>query len=253
MIKAGYLNMLIGTCFLSGFIIINPAHAQKKPNFDEVMADFIEKIEANSLYIGDNYTHQERTTTRTLKNGVVTEIKEEHYLVEKMRGELYKKLVEKDGLAVTNPGFKKKDEIISIGIELLERYKFAFARNETLAGARCWVFSFRPKKNLPELSTKDAALNLIAGEIWVSQNDLSFKKISGRLLSEANISKFIGSAKLYKLDFVATAGLIDGRFAIDYIWVEYIYEVKLFGFVTIINNRHEVKEIFYEDYKRRTK
>src|SRR3989344_3103714 len=173
MVKVRYLSMLLSACFLSGLIIISPAHAQKKPNFDEVMSGFIKKIEADSLYVGNNYTHQERAITKTLKNGVISEIEEEHFLVEKKRGQLYKKLVKKDGLAIADSGFKKKDELISIGLELLKRYKFAFARNEILSGTRCWVFSFRPKENLKELNAKDAALNLIAGEMWISQTDLS--------------------------------------------------------------------------------
>lgn len=239
--------------FLICLVFTGLAYSQKPPDFNEIVAKFIKKGEADSLYIGDNYTHRERAITKILKNWVVSEIKEEQYFVEKIRGELYKKLIEKDGLAATSSKFKKKDELIDVGIELLGRYKFAFARYEMLAETRCLVFAFAPKKNLSEPNAKDAALNKIAGEIWISQNDLSFKKITGHLLYEANISKIIGSAKLYKLDFVATTKLIEGHFAVDYIWAEYIYEVKLFGFVTVISNRHEIKEIFYENYERRTK
>lgn len=242
------------------FTITRPAYAQKEPDFNEIVAKFIEKSEADSLYIGDNYIHRERLITKTLKNGVISEIKEERFWVEKKNGELYKKLTEKDGLTVTNSRFKKKDEIISIGVELLERYDFVFARNENLEGTRCWVFNFRPKasptygrprEKLSELNDKDGAFNRMAGEIWISQNGLSFKKIAGHLLSEASISKIIGSARLFKLNFVATAKLIEGRFAVDYIWAEYIYTAKLFGFVTVISNRHEIREIFYEDYESR--
>lgn len=242
---------LIFILFCSSFA--SQSYGQKLPDFNEIVAKFIKKGEADSLYIGNNYTHRERAITKTLKNGIVAEIEEEHYFVEKNKGELYRKLIEKDGLPVTDSEFKKKDELISIGIELLGRYEFTFVRNEMLDGVKCWVFSFVPRKNLPDIKARDVALNRIVGEIWIGQNDLSFKKIAGHLLSEASISRIIGSAQLHKLDFIAVAKLIENRFAVDYIWAEYIYTVKLFGFVTVINNRHEITEIFYENYERRTK
>lgn len=237
--------------FLLCLVFANQTYGQKPPDFNEIVAKFIEKGEADSLYIGDSYSHYEQVKTQTLKSGVVSEIKKEFFRVEKRNGGLYKKLIEKNGLAVTDSGFKKKDEIVDIGIKLLERYEFAFLRDEILDGVRCWVFSFRPKDNLPDPNIKDAALNRMAGEVWVGKHNLIFKKITGHLLSEANISKFIGSAHLYKLDFVITAKSIDGRFAVDHILAEYIYTAKLFGFITVINNRHEITEIFYENYERR--
>lgn len=250
--KMAKIGINIAICFW-GLTIISPAYAQKNPDFKEIVAKFIKKGETDSFYIGNNYKHWERSITKTLKNGVVYQIKTERYLVEKKKGELYKKLIEKDGLTIADSEFKKKDELISIGIELLGRYEFTFVRNETLDGVKCWVFSFIPQKNLPESNDKNGAFNKVTGEIWISQSDLSFKKITGHLLSEASISKIIGSAQLYKLDFLATSNLIEGHFAIDYVWAEYIYTAKLFGFITVISNKHEITEIFYEDYERRTK
>ncbi len=247
------LALITGACLLLGLVVVGPAHAQKKSDPNKLIDRFIEKAGADSLYIGNNYAHQELELTENIKNGIVSEIKRELYQVEKRNGDLYKKLIEKNDITVTDSEFQKKDEIVSVGPKLLTRFQFKPERVEILEEEECWVFSFKPKSNLPEDSSKDKVLNKFTGEIWIAKETLNLKKLVTRLSSEVTYSiPGLGSGKLQKGDCVVTAGSIDGHFAINYVEAEYIFSTKLFYFVPFIGG-HTIKKIYYQNYERRSR
>lgn len=246
------ISIRLAVCLLSGLVSANPAHGQNRPDFEEILAKFITKAETDSTYIGENYIHLERETTRTLEHGVVSRVEEKLFQVEQGGRELYKKLIEKDGLPVRGHNFQKKDELISIGINLFGRYDFTYSRNEIFEGLNCWVFSFKPKDNLIITDEKDNALNSMVGEIWIEKNGLAFKKIEARLLQEADLSiiRGFGNIRLHRLQCTAIAQTIEDRFAFRYARADYVYTAKLFWVIKAIDARHEIKEVSYENYKR---
>lgn len=249
--KPGHTGISLVACLLSGYIFVDPIHGQRKLNFDEIVTKFITKGEADSLYVGNNYSHQELEINEELKNGVLSSVEQKLYQVEKRNGALVSKLIADNNAPVTDSEFKQKKEIVTIGAKLLERFEFHFERNETLAGERCWVFSFRPKKNLPERTREDRALNQLAGEIWIARETLNFKKLTAKLLSDVKYEEIGSGGRLHQINCLVTAKTIDGRFAVDYAQIEYVASARFF-FITVFR-KHVIKKIYYKNYERRTK
>lgn len=237
--------------FISGLMLLtSPAHGQKSPDVNEILSKFVEKIEADSRYINDNYTHEELRVTNYLKNGVVSQVEEERYFVEKRGAVLFQKLISKNQAKVSNYGFKPKEEIMPVNTSLFDRYNFQLLRNETLDGEQCWVLSLRPKPNFPEKEKIDRVLNNITGEIWVEQKTFSFKRLVGRLLREVeyySISLGFG-VKVKRIEAIIESGKVEGRSIVGKARVELEYAARA-AFWSI--SKHEVVNIYYQNYERR--
>lgn len=248
--KPAYTSMRLVVCLLSGSIFVTPAYSQKRPDFYEIVPKLIEKIESDSFYVGENYTHQELEITEELKNGVVTSVEHKLYQVEKRGHDLFKKLLARNDIP-ENSEFQKKKEIVSVGTKLLGRFDFSFERSETVDGEKCWVFSFRPKANLPTITREDRVLNQLTGETWIAQESLNFKKLASHLLTEVKyeVSMLGSGGRVNQVLCTVIATTIDGRFAVKYVQVEYVASGRLF-FATFIN-KHVVKKINYQNYERR--
>ncbi len=236
----------------AGLAFASSAKQNGAATLDEIISRFTQKLELDSAYVGDNYTHTELEVTETLKDGVVSGVERKLYHVEKDAGVLYKELVSKDDVAVENSQRQAKTEMVSVSTSMLSRYNFSLRGVETLDGQTCWVLSFAPKPNLPEKTREDKALNNMAGEIWVEQGSYSFKKMATHLLSPVNYSLAgIAGGKLQMVNAVIKATSIEGRFAICGVEVEYSFSGKVL-FVPVVN-RHERKNIKYTNYERRVR
>ncbi len=249
--KPGHTGTRLVACLLSGYVFIGPIYGQNKPNFSEIVSKLIQKIEADSQYVGNNYSHQELEIDEEIKNGVVSDIQQKLYQVEKRGGSLFKKLLVKNDIPVTNSEFQKKNEIVSVGAKLLGRFEFLFERAEVMGSEKCWVFSFKPKNNLPERTREDRALNQLTGQVWIVQETLSFKKLVAHLLSEIKyeVTEIGSGGKLHRADCLIIAKAIDGRFAVDYVQIEYVASGRVL-FIPLVN-KHIVTKIQYKNYERR--
>ncbi len=249
--KLAYASMRLIACLLPGYISVDPTYGQKKPDFDEIVLKFIEKIEADSQYVGDNYIHQELEVDEELKNGVVFKVEQKLYQVEKRSGDLFKKLMARNDIRVTNSEFHQKKEIVSVGAKLLGRFEFHFERAETIYGEKCWVFSFKPKNDLPERTRADKMLNRLTGEAWIARETLNFKKLTAHLLSAVEYEEIGSGIKLQRASCLIAAKAIDGHFIIDYAQIEYAASGRLL-FIPVVS-KHVVKKIYYKSYERRVK
>jgi len=251
--KPRQAHIRLTVCLLSGCILTDPTYGQKKPNFDEIVTKFIQKVEDDSQYMGNNYSHQEFEIDEEIKNGIVSDVQRKLFQVEKRGNDLYKKLLARNEIPVTDTEFQKKKEIVSVGAKLLGRFEFHYERTEIIGGEKCWVFSFKPRGNLPEKTREDRALNQLAGEAWIVQETLSFRKLVARLLSEVKyeVAEIGSGGKIHRADCTVGTKTIDGRFAIDYVQVEYVASGRLI-FIPIVN-KHMIKKVYYRNYERRIK
>jgi len=223
-----------------------------KPNFDELIPKFIAKVEADSKYIGENFTHQEIEKIKNFKNETFESEKNTTYQVEKRGDALYKKPVQRDGVIISNSDFEKKTELLSVGVALLGRYDFVFERVDGIDKNNFFVFSFKPKKgSLTFTGKKEDAYGRMAGEIWISKDDLTFKKLTAHLVMSVTFSNMWGKAKFERLTCTMTATNFEGHFAVESFSADYVYTVKAFSFIPILSNRHEVREVQYQNYERR--
>ncbi|MEX2052928.1 MAG: hypothetical protein WD898_01735, partial [Candidatus Paceibacterota bacterium] len=245
---------LVWICCILG-LTISPIFGQEAESFnpDEVIQRFLEKAEADSKYIGDNYTHYEREHTTDFKDGVAHKKREEHYFVEKKLGQekpgLYKTLMLLNGSPPKKQRVEFKEESFSISKKFLSRYDFAFIGEETVGVASCWLFEFKGKPGYPEEKKQDRVLNNLEGRVWIEIETHSFKKLVFNLADDVDFASpgFMG-AKVNKVDGVVEATTIEGQFAVSFAEVEYRYSARAFFFPI---DGHSKKTIYYEKYERR--
>lgn len=236
--------------------LIGPAFSQDKPrnklpNISEFFPDFLEKLAADSHYIGENYTHEEWEVNDDIKDGVIKRKDEKTYFVQEQDGVLFRKLISKDGESVTNSKFELKREWFRFDANFFHRYTLTVNGEEVLGGEKCWVVSLRPQANFPEIEKTDRILNNLSGEIWIEESTLLFKQLKVYLTKEVQYAwPGIAGGKAKKAECIIKAGIIDGHFTISYFWVDYQYSARVIGFPI---NGHKIKTVNYQKYERRTK
>jgi hypothetical protein len=216
---------------------------------DKIVGRFLEKAGKDSQYIEDNYTHEEWEITENIKSGVVAEREKRLYFVKKEGGNLFRRLLSRNGILVGNSRFELKKEIISISPEFFRKYFFTFGRNEVFDGRKCWVLLFEPRENLPAEKRIDKVLNNLAGEMWVAQTTFDLAKITFRLTREISLGwpGFVGG-KVKKLEGSIIAGLLGGYMVVGFARVEYEYSARAFFWP---ESGHAIKTIHYKNYERR--
>jgi len=216
---------------------------------EKTVARFVEKIQTDSRFAGDNYIHEELEINDTLKNGVVAEREKKLFAVRVEKGTTYSKLMSRDGTPMLNPKFEPKKEPFSVNAQLFQRYIFTFVRNENFERKRCWVLSFKPRGNLPEEKPEDRVLNNLAGEIWIVQDTFSLAKLVFSLTKGVNFAwpSIIGG-RITMVDGVVIGGAADGHFVISSVRVEYEYSARLIFWP---KNKRAIKTIYYQNYERR--
>ncbi len=216
---------------------------------DEIAAKFLDKNIRDSLYVADNFIHEEIEVTDNIKNGVVAEREKRSYIVRRDRGNLYKKLVSRNDISVNNSGFEPRKETVFIGPGFFNRYSFTLGRSEVFEGKECWVLLFEPRKNLWEERKEDRIFNNLTGEMWVIKTSFDLAKLSFLLAREVNYAwPSIAGGKILKLNGAVVTGLLDGRLIISRVRVEYEYSVRALFWP---KNGHVIKAIRYQNYKRR--
>jgi len=233
-----------------GLAICGPSYGQNTPpNFKEIIDNFIEKAEKDSVFIGDQYTHEESETIEGFKDGVVVKKEEKLSFVKKQKGILFQKILSKDGVAVSRPRFEKK-RTLDINAKLLKRYFFIFQGEEIIEGKECWVVSFNPKDNLPEPEKEDRTLNNSTGKIWFTKDTLILKKMEAKLMQEVDYGWGILGLSIKRIEYLANAIDIDGHHAMGYSRAEYEYSGR--GIIKGgIPSKHEIRTVLYKDYNKK--
>lgn len=247
--KAGRISIF--WCLISGLAIISPIQAEKR-EFNEIVGKFIAKAEKDSKYIGDNYRHRELEVTEDIKGGIVSKKEQKVYLIEKREDKLFEKLISINDITVAGSEFQAKKELLSVGIKLLAHYDFIFQRIESgdkPGVEKSFVFSFRPKANLPEANMEERALNYLAGEVYIGQETLIFKGLTAHIIKEVNYAypAFLGG-KLRAINCIIKTESVEGHFAINFVKVEYQYFARVLGWP---RNGHSIITVFYQNYERR--
>lgn len=216
---------------------------------DEIAARFLEKNIKDSLYVADNFIHEEIEITDNIKNGIVAEREKKLYAVKRDKGNLYKKLVSRNEIPVNNSGFELKKEIVFINQGFFNRYLFTLRRNEIFDGKKCWVLFFEPRKNLQEKKREDRIYNNLVGEMWVTQASFDLAKLSFHLAREVDYAwPSIAGGRVVKLAGTVITGLIEGRLGIGHVRIEYEYSARALFWP---KNGHVIKTIRYQNYERR--
>lgn len=244
--KIKYLYMAV--CILVGLGGRSPTFGQTLTP-DEIVARFLEKDIRDSLYVADNFTHEEIEITDNIKNGIVAEREKKLYAVRRDGGRLYKKLISRNEVPINNSRFELKKETIFINPGFFNRYLFTLGRSEVFEGGKCWVLLFEPKKNLREERREDRICNNLAGEMWIAQASFDLKKLTFYLAGKVNYAwPSIAGGKITKLDGTVITGLISGRLIINQVRVEYEYSARALFWP---KSGHVIKTIRYQNYERR--
>ena len=248
--KPRHAHIRLVVCLLSGCIFADPIYGQKTPDINKILPIFIEKAEMDSEYILNNYTHEELETTHQVKNGVITEIETKKYLVARQDGMLKKKLLSINGIEIPDSQFENKKESITISGHLFKRYIFEVRGRGAINGEKCWILFFKPKPNFPEEEKKYRVINNLGGEAWVTQDSLTFKKLVTRRPREVDYyyPNLGFGLKAKKMEGIVEASLLDNRWIITKIRVEFQYSAKAFFWPI---NKHEIVTILYQNYQRR--
>ncbi len=252
--QSNYIRKFLGLVFCG--VLSCPAFSQdeppdKMPNINDVFPEFLKKFLADSFYIGENYTHEEREINDDIKGGAVKRKDEKLYLVKKQNPDLYRKLIFADGEVVADSKFEIKRPLFRFDASFFERYILAINREELLEGVECWVVSLKPRAGFPEKEAKDRALNNLIGELWIERETLLFKQLEVRLAKEVQYAwpGFTGG-KAKKAKCVIRAITLEGHFAISYFCLDYEYSARRFFYPV---DSHKIKTINYQKYERRTK
>ncbi len=248
------ISSLFRTCCILG-LVISPIFGQEVKSFDpdEIIRRFLEKAEADSLYIGNNYTHYEREVTVGFKDGIVSKRKEEYYFIEKKLDQekpgLYKTLMLLNGSPPKKQRVEFKEGSFSVSERFLSRYEFTFSEEVVTGVEAYWIFNFKSKPGYPEKSREDRVLNNLGGQVWIEKDTHSFKKMVFHLIEVVDYAwpGFLGG-RVKMVEGVVEATTIEGRFAVNFVSAEYKYSARAFFFPI---NGHSRKTIYYQKYQRR--
>jgi len=127
----------------------------------------------------------------------------------------------KSSSSLKNTKQSAKDQSVAIDAELLSRFTFAYAGEETAAGRKAYVLTFVPKPgSLPERRRMDRVLNRLSGRVWIDRKTYAVSKADMKLTEP--VKYFAGLGVVRAMHLVIEMEALDANILVPHqTWVEY--------------------------------
>src|SRR5215472_9965042 len=189
--------VLLPQAVLLAFAALNVPAQDKAtpPKPEEIMHRVLEREEwKKSQKIEARYTYRALSVAEILnKDGSFKERREKLYQVIPIEGEPYYRLIQKNGKRLSPEESKEEEEHekkfrqklaeekgkkaddedeIELNEQLLSKYRYTMAGEETINGRPAYVLTFTPKSDdLPVKRRVDRLLNKVAGKLWIDERE----------------------------------------------------------------------------------
>ncbi len=264
------LALRLGWVLVVGALRVAPAAAQRDrdlPSADEVIKKVIEKAKR------DDAKRDEAPYVYTLRNvvedfdehGALKERRDRVYQAVIIDGEVYNRLVQKNGKPLSTEDQKreqerekkfsqtaadrkrkkeKRDDQIALNEELFGKYKIEILDRETVNGRPALVATFEPKgRDLPAKRRIDFLLNRMAGKLWIDDDE--HEVVKARFHLTGPVSKFMGLlAVVRKFDGALEQTRLD-----DDIWLPSKFENSFDGRI-VFKSLHQRTQVEWSDFKK---
>lgn len=197
--------------------------AETLPEAAEVTRRMIERSRALAEVEGTQYTYQKRSLMERLDaDGHSLKSEERIYQVTLIGGFPFKRLIKIHGRELSPEELKAQDgkdrkfrqKFVSADLnnpdarkqglvtpELLDRYQFEVEQRVILSNRPTLVVRFKPEEgNLPSKNLEDKLLNLMAGRLWIDEQDADTAKIEVSLVEPVYLGWFGMLGSLTKCD-----------------------------------------------------
>jgi len=208
-----------------------PAQAPAKPpELREIMQRVIQRAKwEKEARLDTRYTYRQRRTVDKLdSDGKVVEHTVMAFDVIPVGERTLYRMVEKNGRPLTEEEQRKEaekeakfreslkkartpeDDSVEMNEELLGRYDFSYAGEESVNGRNALKLTFAPKPGkLPEKRRIDRMLNRLRGTVWVDEATYAVSKADVSLIEPVRF--FAGLGAVRALRFTAEMGAVDGQ------------------------------------------
>ena len=239
-----------------------PVHngSEQLPSAQEIMDRVVERarwIDQHRPALRYNFM-QETVIERLEDDGTIREHEERLYRVERIEGEPFLRLVQKNGQPPTGKDledekkrereFRKRlaerrkgkpdDEAFHFDKDLIGKYRGEVLGREIVNGRPAYIVRFEPKSDdLPVRKRMDRLTNKLAGKLWIDEKDYEIVKAEGRLVGPAKVGWGI-VANFQRLDFAFEQVRMD-----DDTWLPLRLDARLEGRVvfTTLNQRQRIR------------
>jgi hypothetical protein len=183
------------------------------PDAADVMRRVMEHVQAVAAKDGPQYTYQSCKVLERLKgSGEIVESEERDYRVNLIAGYPIHHLTRIQGQSLSPEELKQegqkeirfRQKFTSLNMEklaahrttwltsnLLARYEFTVTGRITISNRPTLVVVFRPKAgDLPVVDVQDRLLNLLAGTVWIDEQDADAVKLSVGLADTLSLGWF---------------------------------------------------------------
>ena len=225
----GSLRLGTGLLLALGFTLV--LHAETPGSGLEIMQKVVQRAKWTE---GNNpqadYTFNQLSRREKLDgDGAVKEKDEKLFEVFYIEGLMYRRLVKRNGqpLSVEEvtrerqreqdfrrqlPERKRRKEQglsqdeVALNEELIGRYTFDLAGQETVSGRSCYVITYRPERDdLPIRRRIDRLLNKVSGKVWVDTQDYEIARLEIHLAGKATMwAGLIASVRKLEGEFEQT-------------------------------------------------
>ncbi len=256
--------MRVGRCFLAVLLLGTPARAAAGTlTADEIAQRMVKQASVTStsnrradysygkVSVTEHVDDEGKVTKRKEKvirfqngKGIVQQIKVDGRMLspEELRAE-QKEIAEQDAKMTQSSSMSRRSDNWEqlLTPELMSRYAFRLAGEESLKGRRAYILMFRPRsQDLPENQLTDRVVNQLTGKLWVDAQDFEIAQADMWLLEDVTMwGGLLGS--LRKFDYhVERVRLEDGVWANQLTRGEFRGR-KLFGSM-FVRTRSECKD-----------
>ena len=237
------------------------------PTAKEIMDHVVERarwVEQNRPAL--QYTYVQHTMIEKFDDdGGVKEREERLYRLERIEGEPFMRLVQKNGQPPTSKDledekkrereFRKRlaerrarskpdEESFRFDSDLISKYRAEVLGREVVNGRAAYVLRFEPKSDdLPVRKRIDRLTNKLAGKLWIDEKDHEIVKAEGRLVAPARVGWGL-LANFQKLDFAFEQVRMD-----DATWLPLRLDARLEGRV-VFSTLNQRQTIRWKDFQK---
>jgi hypothetical protein len=175
------------------------------PDSNKFIAEFRKTLRSDDELLR-NYTFTEREVRMELDRSGETKTTDLNvYQVFPDRGKLYRRLISRNGIALSQTELEKEDrdqetmnsqasrDDAKIRSELFEIYDIRVQSREQIAGSPTVVLSFRPRPGYKPQSKLASLLTHVSGRVWVNESDHQLVRVDAEVVDPVSYGWFLGS------------------------------------------------------------
>jgi hypothetical protein len=175
------------------------------PDSNKFISEFKKTLRSDEELRQDYAFSERESVTEMDRNGKPKITDVNVYDVYPDRGQLYRRLLSKNGVSLTQSDLDKEDhdqamkkpesprDDSKIRDELFKIYDVAVQRREPIEGSPAIVLSFQPRPDYKPQSKLTSFLTHVSGRIWVNESNHQLVRVDAEVVDSISYGWFLGS------------------------------------------------------------